>query len=79
MTKREKSMIISSLEKLTDDELKNLYYDSLNGVLGGNSDIMVDLDYDIRDIEEARLYERFLLEKCHLIQLLCSDRGIDLF
>lgn len=76
---KEKNAILKNLENMSNDELEKMYYKSLYDCLGSDLDVMIELGYDRRDIEERRKYERFLCEKCSLIASVCEDRGIKLF
>lgn len=79
MLLREKNAILKRVNDLSNDELADLYYNSLYDCLGSEVDRMVELDYDSRDIEERRQFEKFLNEKCSLIHSICIERGIVLF
>ena len=76
---KEKNAIIKSVENLSNDDLKDLFYKCLYDCLGSDIDVMIELDYSLRDIQERRQYERYLSEKCSLIGSICEDRGIVLF
>ena len=79
MNKTERNKIVKWADSLTDEELEREYYKSAFDSLGSQAEAMYELGYDIIDIKERELYERFLCEKCALIGVLCEKRGIKLF
>lgn len=79
MKKRDKEAIIKWVEKLSDKELEEEYYNYAFDSLGSEAETMYELGYDMRDIEERRLHEKYLAEKCSLLGCLCEKRGIKLW
>ena len=79
MKKSEKNAIIKWSESLSDNELEQEYYNAVYDSLGSQVERMYELDYDISDIEERERHEKYLCERCSLIEVLCERRGIKLF
>ena len=79
MKNAEKNKIVKWAYSLSDEELENEYYKVLFSSLGSQTEDMYELGYDIRDIKERELYEKFLCEKSALLGELCEKRGIKLF
>lgn len=79
MKKSEKNALLKWAENLTDEELKDEYYDAVYNSLGSLTEDMYELGYDIRDIEEREKHEKFLSEKADILGSLCEKRGIKLW
>ena len=79
MKKSEKNALLKWAENLTDEELKDEYYDAVYNSLGSLTENMYELGYDIRDIEEQEEHEKFLSEKTDILGSLCEKRGIKLW
>ena len=79
MTRKQKQIIIKQTELMSDNELENLYYDSVYDCLGSQAEYMIELGYDKRDIEEREKYEKFLNERNKILETLCIARGIELW
>ena len=79
MKKSEKNAIIKWSESLSDNELEQEYYNAVYDSLGSQVERMYELGYDISDIEERERHEKYLCERCSLIEVLCERRGIKLF
>ena len=79
MTEKERSNIIKNTEKLSDDELLNMYYDSVYDSLGSQVDTMYEVGYDMVDIVERQKYEKFLGQKNDLLCHLCEKRGLKIW
>lgn len=79
MTKKKRYEIINFANKLTDDELKEEYYNSVYGCLGSQCDYMYEMGYDIADIVERKKYEKYLCERVDLLEQICDRRGIKLW
>lgn len=79
MKKADKDALIKWANELTDEELKQKYYDSVFDSLGSQCEEMYERGYDMRDIEEQRTHEKYLAEKASLLDQLCKERGIDLW
>lgn len=79
MNKQIKNEIIKWANKLTDEELEKLYYNTVFLSLGSICEDMYERGYDIIDIKEQEKYEKFLCEKVDLLEELCKERGIALW
>ena len=79
MTRKQKQIIIKQTELMSDNELENLYYDSVFDCLGSQVEHMIELGCDKRDIEEIEKYEKFLNERNEILETLCIARGIKLW
>lgn len=71
--------IIVWARTLSDEELEKEYYDAVYDSLGSQAEKMCELDYDALDIREQEDRERFLNEKSGLLELICKERGIELW
>ena len=79
MKKSEKNMIFQEAALMSDEKLKEAYYDSVDACLGSQAEIMEDRGWDPVDIKERRQYEKFLSEKSDLLGFICNMRGIKLW
>ena len=79
MSKREKNKILKWAETLTDEELERKYYDSVFASLGSESEEMMERGYDMVDVKERLDYERYLMDKTDVLEMLCEERGIKLW
>ena len=79
MRKSEKNALLEWAKNLTDDELETEYYNSVYDTLGSEAEEMYERGYDICDIKEREKYEKYLNEKCHILETLCKERGIELW
>ena len=79
MTRKKRNEIIKFAEKLTDEELKKEYYNSVDESLGSLCGDMYELGYDIVDIIEREKYEKYLGQRTDLLGELCMQRGIKLW
>ena len=79
MKKAEKNMIFQEAALMSDEKLKEAYYDSVDACLGSQAEIMEDRGQDAADIKERRQYENFLSEKSDLLGFICGKRGIKLW
>lgn len=79
MKKADRNALTKWAETLTNEKLENEYYNSVFESLGSQTEDMYELGYDMVDIEERRKYEKYLAEKCDLLERLCEKRGIKLW
>ena len=79
MKKTEKNTLLKWAKGLTNEELKEEYYDAVYNSLGSLTENMYELGYDIRDIKEQEKHERYLSEKADILGVLCEERGIKLW
>lgn len=79
MIKSEKNALIEWAKTLTDEELEKEYYASVLDTLGTQCEEMYERGYDIRDIIEREKHEKYLAEKCDILEALCDERGIKLW
>nr|WP_142411451.1 hypothetical protein [Clostridium sp. Marseille-P7770] len=79
MKKSEKNEILKWAATKSDARLEKEYYDGVYDSLGTLVDGMIELGYDLADIQERREYEKFLREKNGLIGWICEQRGIELW
>lgn len=79
MTKIEIIEIQDYINKLSDEELKNEYYDSVYDSLGSNAERMYELGYDIRDIIEEEKCKEYASQKADILENECCKRNIKLW
>ncbi len=79
MTKKEKKDLIHYAENLSDSELVEKYYDSVYDCLGSDCEAMYELGYDIQDIRDAEVLEKYLGEKAFILENECCKRNITLW
>jgi hypothetical protein len=79
MTKAERNKIIKWANTLTDEELEKEYYDGVFDCLGSEAEEMYERGWDMHDVIEREKYEKWLLQKSHLLEQLCAERGIKLW
>ena len=79
MTNKQRCEIINFANKLTDDELEKEYYNSVYNCLGSLCEDMYEMGYDIVDIVEREKHEKYLSERCNLLERICVKRGIKLW
>ena len=79
MTKSEKNKIIKWTNTLTDEELEKEYYDAVFDTLGSQAEAMYEQGWDMQDVIERNEYEKWLDQKCDLLERLCCERGIELW
>lgn len=79
MKKSEKNALLKWAKGLTNEELKEEYYDAVYNSLGSLTENMYELGYDIRDIEEQENTRSIQGEKSDILCFLCKERGIKLW
>ena len=79
MTKSERNKIIEWANTLTNEELEDEYYDNVFDCLGSDAEIMYERGYDEADIREQEKWEKYQNEKTHILEQLCTERGIKLW
>ena len=79
MTKSERNQIIKWANTLTDDELEKEYYRAVMDTLGSEAEEMYERGWDMQDIIERNEYEKWLGQKCDLLERLCCECGIELW
>lgn len=79
MKKADKDALLKWAATLNDEQLEKEYYDSVFDACGSQTEEMYEYGYDMRDIEERRKYEKYLAEKCSLLERICEERGIKLW
>ena len=79
MKKSERNAIVEWAKSVTDEELKKEYYDAVYNSLGSEAEQMYELGYDIADIKEREQHEKYLRQRCDLLETLCEERGIKLW
>lgn len=79
MTKSERNQIIKWANTLTDDELEEEYYRAAWDTLGSEAEEMYERGWDMKDIIERERFERWLIQKSHLLEQICYERGIKLW
>ena len=79
MTKIERKQIQDYACTLTDEQLKNEYYDSVYGSLGSNAERMYELGYDIRDIMEEEKRKEYASQRADILENECCKRNIKLW
>ena len=79
MNKREYAKLKKWTDTLTDEELKEEYYDAVFDTLGSQAEEMYERGYDEADIREREKYERWLSRRSAMLERICSERGIALW
>ena len=79
MTKSEKNKIIKWTNTLIDEELEKEYYNAVFDTLGSQAEAMYEQGWDMQDVIERNEYEKWLDQKCDLLERLCCERGIELW
>ena len=79
MNKREYAKLKKWTDTLTDEQLKEEYYDAVFDTLGSQAEEMYERGYDIADIREREKYERWLSTQSDMLEMICSERGIKLW
>lgn len=79
MNKREYAKLKKWTDTLSDEQLKKEYYDALYDSLGSQTEEMYERGYDIADILEREKHERWLSRRSAMLEMICSERGIELW
>lgn len=79
MTKSERNKIIQWANTLTNEELEKEYYDGVWDCLGSDAELMYERGYEMSDIREQEKLEKYQMEKSHILEQLCGERGIKLW
>ena len=79
MTKKERTEIERWAAGVSDERLKEEYYNLIYDTTGTQTDAMYEMEYDMQDIIERQKYEKFMAQKCDLIGSLCEKRGVKLW
>ena len=79
MTKSERNQVIKWTSTLTDKELEEEYYHAVFDTLGSEAEEMYERGWDMQDILEREKYEKWLGQRCDLLESLCYGRGIKLW
>lgn len=79
MTKSEKNNIIKWANTITDEELEEEYYRAFWDTLGSQAEEMYERGWDMQDVIEREKYEKWLGQRCDLLERLCYERGIKLW
>ena len=79
MNKRELAKLKKWTDALTDEQLKEEYYDAVFDTLGSQAEEMYERGYDIVDILEREKYEKWLSRRSDMLENICSERGIKLW
>lgn len=76
MNKREYAKLKKWTDTLTDEQLKEEYYDAVFDTLGSQAEEMYERGYDIADILEREKYERWLSRQSSMFEMICLERGM---
>ena len=79
MNKREYAKLKKWTDTLTDEQLKEEYYDAVFKTLGSQAEEMYERGYDEVDIREREKYERWLSRQSDMLEMIWSERGIKLW
>lgn len=79
MNKREYAKLKKWTDTLTDEQLKEEYYDAMFKTLGSQAEEMYERGYDEADIREREKYERWLSRQSSMLEDICRERGIVLW
>lgn len=75
MKLKERNSLVKWANTLSNKELKDKYYAAVYDSLGSQTDEMYELGYDVRDIREQEVYEKYLCEKADVLENICTERG----
>lgn len=70
-------MLCASLRMI--QELEKEYYRAVMDTFGSEAEEMYERGWDIQDVIERNEYEKWLDQKCDLLERLCYGRGIELW
>lgn len=79
MNKREYAKLKKWTDTLTNEQLKEEYYDAVFKTLGSQAEEMYERGYDEADIREREKYERWLSRQSDMLENICQERGIVLW
>lgn len=79
MNKREYAKLKKWTDTLTDEQLKEEYYNAVFKTLGSQAEEMYERGYDEADIREREKYERWLSRQNDMLEDICRERGITLW
>ena len=79
MLKKDKQAIYEWVAGLSDEKLKDAYFESMDKTLGSQAEEMYERGYDIVDIKEREKYERWLCRQSDMLEFICDERGIKLW
>ena len=79
MNKRELVKLKKWTDTLTDEQLKEEYYDAVFDTLGSQAEEMYERGYDEADIREREKHERWLSRRSAMLEKICLERGIELW
>lgn len=79
MNKQVRNSIIKWANKLTDEKLEKLYYDTVYLSVSSIAELIIVHGYSFIDAKEQEKFERFQEEKIDLLEELCKERGIALW
>lgn len=79
MNKREYAKLKKWTDTLTNEQLKEEYYDEVFKTLGSQAEEMYERGYDEADIREREKYERWLSRQRDMLENICQERGIVLW
>ena len=79
MNKREYAKLKKWTDTLTNEQLKEEYYDAMFKTLGSQAEEMYERGYDEADIRERENYEKWLSRQSDMLEDICRERGIELW
>ena len=79
MTKSERNQISKLANTLSDKELTEEYYNAVFDTLGSEAEEMYERGWDMADVLEREKFEKWLGQRCDLLEKLCEERGIKLW
>ena len=74
MNKREFAKLKKRTDTLTDEQLKEKYYDAVFDTLGSQAEEMYERGYDEADIREREKYERWLSRQSDMLEEICREK-----
>ncbi len=77
MLKKDKQAIYEWVAGLSDEKLKDAYFESMDKTLGSQAEEMYNRGYEIEDVRERAKLEKYLSEEYNLLEKLCYKRQIN--
>lgn len=65
---KKKNILVRWAKGLSDAELEEEYYNAVYDSLGSQTEAMYEMGYDLRDIREQEVFEKFLCEKSNILE-----------
>ena len=76
MKLKNRNILIKWAKNLSDEELKDKYYEAVFDSLGSVAEKMYDLGYDMRDIKEQEEHEKYRHDKTLYLKIDLKEKQI---